>query len=204
MTRVKVCGNTNPRDVELAVELGVELLGFIFASSKRRISVEDARALTASVPRSVERVGVFIDEPTSQIARVVAACDLSGIQVYRPMSDDDRNLGVKLFPAVRVRNGDSLRDLTFKDGDHPVLDTWAADAVGGTGRSWLWADALPLAKRYQIAVSGGLNPGNVGDAIVELRPWGVDVCSGVEREPGKKDPAKLRAFVAAVRGADQG
>jgi phosphoribosylanthranilate isomerase len=103
-----------------------------------------------------------------------------------------------------VRNGDSLRDLTFKDGDHPVLDTWAADAVGGTGRSWLWADAVPLAKRYQIAVSGGLNPGNVGDAIVELRPWGVDVCSGVEREPGKKDAAKLRAFVAAVRGADQG
>jgi phosphoribosylanthranilate isomerase len=203
MTRVKVCGNTNPRDVELAVELGVELLGFIFASSKRRISVEDARALTASVPRSVERVGVFIDEPTSQIARAVAACDLTGIQVYRPMSDDDRNLGVKLFPAVRVRNGDSLRDLTFKDGDHPVLDTWAADAVGGTGRSWLWADAVPLAKRYQIAVSGGLNPGNVGDAIMELRPWGVDVCSGVEREPGKKDPAKLRAFVAAVRGADQ-
>jgi phosphoribosylanthranilate isomerase len=203
MTRVKVCGNTNPRDVELAVELGVELLGFIFASSKRRISVEDARALTASVPRSVERVGVFIDEPTSQIARAVAACDLTGIQVYRPMSDDDRNLGVKLFPAVRVRSGDSLRDLTFKDGDHPVLDTWAADAVGGTGRSWLWADAAPLAKRYQIAVSGGLNPGNVGDAIMELRPWGVDVCSGVEREPGKKDPAKLRAFVAAVRGADQ-
>jgi phosphoribosylanthranilate isomerase len=203
MTRVKVCGNTNPRDVELAVELGVDLLGFIFASSKRRVSVEDARALTASVPRSVERVGVFIDEPTSEIARAVAACDLTGIQVYRPMTDDDRNLGVRLFPAVRVRNGDSLRDLTFKDGDHPVLDTWAADAVGGTGRSWLWADAVPLAKRYQIAVSGGLNPGNVGDAIAELRPWGVDVCSGVEREPGKKDAAKLHAFVAAVRGADQ-
>lgn len=203
MTRVKICGNTNPRDVELAVELGVDLLGFIFASSKRRISVEDARALTASVPRSVERVGVFIDEPTSQIARAVAACELTGIQVYRPMSEDDRNLGVMLFPAVRVRSGDSLRDLHFKDGDHPLLDTWAADAVGGTGRSWLWADAVTLAKRYPIAVSGGLNPGNVGDAIAEVRPWGVDVCSGVESEPGRKDPAKLRAFVTAVREADE-
>jgi len=204
MTRIKVCGNTNPQDVELAAELGVDLLGFIFTSSKRRVSVEDARALVSSVPDSVDRVGVFIDEPASEIARAVAACELTGIQVYRPVTDDDRSLGVKLFPAIRVRRGDSLRDLRFEDGDHPLLDTWAADTVGGgTGMRWSWADAIPLAMRYPIAVSGGLNPGNVGDAIAELKPWGVDVCSGVEREPGYKDPAKLRAFVAAVRQADE-
>ncbi|MDQ6692392.1 MAG: phosphoribosylanthranilate isomerase [Candidatus Dormibacteraeota bacterium] len=202
MTRIKICGNTNPRDVELAAELGVDLLGFIFTSSRRRISVEDGRALMASVPPSVEKVGVFIDESASEIGRAVAACGLTGIQVYRPLSDDDRSLGVKLFPAVRVRNGDSLRDLQFEEGDHPLLDTWAGEAAGGgTGRSWLWADAIPLAKRYPIAVSGGLNPGNVGDAIAEVKPWGVDVCSGVESEPGRKDPAKLRAFVTAVRQA---
>jgi len=204
MTRIKICGNTNPQDVELAAELGVDLLGFIFTSSKRRVSVEDARALTASLPPSVERVGVFIDEAVKEIARAVAACQLTGIQVYRPVNQDDRSLGVKLFPAFRVRMGDSLRDLRFEDGDHPLLDTWAADMVGGgTGRSWSWADAIPLAIRYPIVVSGGLNPDNVGDAIAELKPWGVDVCSGVESEPGRKDPAKLRAFIAAVRQADR-
>ena len=203
MTRIKICGNTNPQDVELAVELDVNLLGFIFTNSKRRISVDDGRALMASVPPSIERVGVFIDEPTSEIGRTVAACGLTGIQVYRPLTDDDRDLGVKLFPAVRVRDGDPLSDLRFQDGDHPLLDTWAPDTVGGTGRSWLWADAIALARRYPIAVSGGLNRDNVGDAIAELKPWGVDVCSGVESEPGQKDPARLRDFVIAVRQADQ-
>ena len=203
MTRIKICGNTNPGDVELAAELGVDLLGFIFTSSKRRVSLDDARALIRSVPPSVEKVGVFIDEPASEIERAVKACGLTGIQVYRPLTDDDRNLGVKLFPAVRVRAGDRLGDLEFQDGDHPLLDTWAADTVGGTGRNWLWADAAPLARRYPIAVSGGLNPGNVGDAIGELKPWGVDVCSGVESEPGRKDPVRLRAFVSAVREADK-
>jgi phosphoribosylanthranilate isomerase len=204
MTRIKVCGNTNPQDVELAAELGVDLLGFIFASSKRRVSVDDARALMASVPTSTGRVGVFIDEPVAEIARAVAACGLTAVQLYRPLTDEDRGLGVKLFPAVRVRDGDSLGQLEFAVGDHPLLDTWAADSVaGGTGRSWLWADAIPLAKRYPIAVSGGLKPDNVAHAILELRPWGVDVCSGVEREPGRKDPTKLRAFVAAVREADE-
>jgi phosphoribosylanthranilate isomerase len=203
MTKIKICGNTNARDVEVALDLGVDLLGFIFTSSKRRVSVEDARALISSVPPSVEKVGVFIDEPASEIERAVSACGLTGIQVYRPLTDDDRNIGVNLFPAVRVRNGDRLSDLQFQEGDHPLLDTWAADLVGGTGRSWLWADAIPLARRYPIAVSGGLNHGNVADAIAELKPWGVDVCSGVESEPGRKDPARLRAFVSAVREADK-
>lgn len=202
MTKIKVCGNTNPRDVELAAELGVDLLGFIFTSSKRQVSIEDARALMSSVPPSVERIGVFIDEPASEIALAVDACGLTGIQVYRPLTDEDRRLGVKLFPAVRVRSGDRLSDLEFQDGDHPLLDTWAADLVGGTGRSWPWADAIPLARRYPIAVSGGLNQDNVAGAIAQLKPWGVDVCSGVESEPGRKDAIRLRAFVGAVREAD--
>lgn len=202
MTKIKVCGNTNPRDVELAAELGVDLLGFIFTSSKRQVSIEDARALMSSVPPSVERIGVFIDEPASEIALAVDACGLTGIQVYRPLTDEDRRLGVKLFPAVRVRSGDRLSDLEFQDGDHPLLDTWAADLVGGTGRSWPWADAIPLARRYRIAVSGGLNQDNVAGAIAQLKPWGVDVCSGVESEPGRKDAIRLRAFVGAVREAD--
>lgn len=203
MTRIKICGNTNPADVELAAELGVDLLGFIFTRSRRQISIDNGRALMGSVPPNVKRVGVFIDEPAAEIARVVEACGLTGVQVYRPLTDEDRALGVTLFPALRVRDAESLHDLQFEAGDHPLLDSWAADSIGGTGRRWRWSDAIPLAQRYPIAVSGGLAADNVGAAIGELKPWGVDVCSGVEREPGRKDAVKLRAFVAAVREADR-
>jgi phosphoribosylanthranilate isomerase len=203
MTRIKICGNTRPEDVELAAELGADLLGFIFTRSKRQVGVDDARTLMADLPATIERVGVFVDEPASEIARVVEACSLTAIQVYRPLTPEDRAIGVLVLPAVRVREGDDLRGLRFEEGDHPLLDTWAADTVGGTGRRWNWPDAIPLARRYEIAVSGGLRSDNVGQAVTQVKPWAVDVCSGVEREPGLKDPAKLRAFVEAVREADR-
>ncbi|MDQ6710861.1 MAG: phosphoribosylanthranilate isomerase [Candidatus Dormibacteraeota bacterium] len=203
MTKIKICGNTRPEDVELALELGVGLLGFIFTRSKRRLTIPAGRALTAGIPPAVERVGVFLDEPPEEIARVVEACSLSAIQVYRPLLAEDRALGVGLLPAVRVKDGDELRQLRFEPGDHPLLDTWAPDVVGGTGRRWNWPEAFPLARRYPLAVSGGLNADNVGQAIEDVKPWAVDVCSGVEREPGTKDPVKLRAFVEAVGEADR-
>jgi phosphoribosylanthranilate isomerase len=203
MTRIKICGNTRPEDIELAAELGADLLGFIFTHSKRHVGVDDARTLMADLPATIERVGVFVDEPASEIARVVEACSLTAIQVYRPLTPEDRAIGVLVLPAVRVREGDDLRGLRFEEGDHPLLDTWAADTVGGTGRRWNWPDAIPLARRYEIAVSGGLRSDNVGQAVTQVKPWAVDVCSGVEREPGLKDPAKLRAFVEAVREADR-
>jgi len=203
VTRIKICGNTRLEDVELAAELGADLLGFIFARSKRQVGVDDARRLMATLPTTIDRVGVFVDEPTAEIARVVEACSLTAIQVYRPLTAEDRAIGVLVLPAVRVRVGDDLGDLRFEDGDHPLLDTWAPDAVGGTGRQWNWPDAAPLARRYEIAVSGGLRSDNVREAVTQVKPWAVDVCSGVEHEPGFKDPAKLRAFVEAVREADR-
>jgi phosphoribosylanthranilate isomerase len=202
MTKIKICGNTRPEDVALAVELGVDLLGFIFTRSKRQVSVDDVRRLSAGVPEAVERVGVFTDEPPEQIAAVAAACGLTAIQVYRPLTERDRSLGLLLLPAFRVRNGEDLSTMAFEKGDHPLLDTWAPDRIGGTGRTWEWSQAQAVARRYPVVVSGGLTPENVDAAVRELRPWAVDVCSGVEAEPGQKDPARLRAFVAAVRGVD--
>ena len=202
MTRIKICGNTSVEDVELAAELGVEMLGFIFTASKRRISVEQGLALMEGLPPAIERVGVFVEEPPAEIARVVEACRLTAIQVYRPITADDRALGVQLLPAVRVKEGEELWRLHFEEGDHPLLDTWAANSIGGTGRRWNWPDAIPLARRYQIALSGGLSADNVAEAIQQVHPWAVDVCSGVEQQPGHKDPAKLRAFVGSVRAAD--
>ena len=205
MTKIKVCGNTRREDVALALELGVELLGFIFTRSPRHVGIDDARALTADIPAGIERVGVFIDEPSAEIANAIERCGLSAVQIYRPLTDEDRRLGVPLLPALRMREGASPNEDGFQPTDHPLLDSFRADTDGGgTGQTWDWTVAQVLAQRYPIIVSGGLTPGNVGAAIARLRPWGVDVCSGIEAQPGKKDAQKLRAFVAAVRQADQG
>ena len=202
MTRIKICGNTRRTDVEIAVDLGVDLLGFIFAQSPRQISIENARLLVEGIPDSVERVGVFIDEPTELIQAAVEACGLTAVQLYRPINLDDRRLSVTFLPAVRVRQDQILREDGFQPADRPLLDTWSAGREGGgSGNTWDWERAGELARRQSIIVSGGLNPVNVAEAIERLRPWGVDVCSGVEAGPGVKDPQKLRAFVLAVRGA---
>ena len=203
MTRIKVCGNTQRADVQLAVELGVDLLGFIFTRSKRQVRVDQAQALLADVPDTVERVGVFVDEPPDQIAAVAQACALTAIQVYRPLTAADRSLNLLLLPAFRVHAGEELAAMRFDAGDHPLLDTWAPDSIGGTGRTWEWSQAKEVARRYPVVVSGGLTPANVDGAVRALHPWAVDVCSGVEAEPGRKDHARLRAFVAAVRGASE-
>ncbi len=204
MTKIKVCGNTRAQDVELAVELGVDLLGFIFTRSKRQVHVDEIKRVISQVPDTIERVGVFIDEPSEQIAAIAYACGLTAIQVYRPLTEKDRSLGLLLLPAVRVQDGEDLSSIQFENGDHPLLDTWAPDIIGGTGRAWAWPQAKAIARQYPVVVSGGLTPKNVNGAMRELHPWAVDVCSGVEAEPGRKDPAKLRAFVAAVRRADMG
>jgi phosphoribosylanthranilate isomerase len=202
MTRIKICGNTHPADVELAVALGIDLIGFIFTTSKRQITVQQGQRLAAGVPDGIVRVGVFIDEPTETIARAVDACGLTGVQVYRPITPADRRLGVTLFPAIRVGERERLEADGLHPSDHPLLDTWGPESQGGgSGRTWDWTLASQVASRYEVIVSGGLRPTNVGDAIKQLKPWGVDVCSGVEREPGRKDPGKLRAFVSAVREA---
>jgi phosphoribosylanthranilate isomerase len=199
VTKIKVCGNTRADDVEFAIGLGVDLLGFIFTRSKRQVRVDEVKAIIAQVPDTVERVGVFIDEPPEQIAAVVEACGLTAIQVYRPLTEQDRALGLLLMPAFRVQDGEDLTAIHFENGDHPLLDTWAPDTIGGTGRAWAWSQARVVARQYPVVVSGGLTPDNVDGAVRELHPWAVDVCSGVEAEPGRKDHAKLRAFIEAVR-----
>jgi phosphoribosylanthranilate isomerase len=203
VTRIKICGNTRAEDVEVAVQLGADLLGFIFTRSKRQVRVDEIKDIIAQVPAGVERVGVFIDEPTEEIGEVAQSCGLTAIQVYRPLTDMDRALGLLLLPAFRVQDGEDLASIRFAEGDHPLFDTWMPDTIGGTGRAWSWPQAREVARKYPLVVSGGLTPVNVDRAVRELHPWAVDVCSGVEEEPGRKDHAKLRAFVAAVRRVDR-
>jgi phosphoribosylanthranilate isomerase len=202
MTHIKICGNTEPDGVRLAVSLGVDLLGFIFTRSPRRVTVEQAQALIAGVPEHIGRVGVFIDEPVEEIASTVEACELSAVQLYRSPTAADRQLPVPLLPVVRLRTPDDASDLQFAPTDKPLLDTYLPDVIGGTGRTWDWTLAEPLVGRYPVIISGGLRPENVGAAIRQLRPWGVDVASGVELLPGVKDLARLEWFVRVVRETD--
>jgi phosphoribosylanthranilate isomerase len=203
VTKIKICGNTRGDDVELAVELGADLLGFIFTRSKRQVRVDEIKGVIAQVPAGVERVGVFIDETPEEIGQVAQACGLTAIQVYRPLTEKDRSLGLLLLPAFRVQEGEDLTATALESGDHPLFDTWTPDTIGGTGLAWAWPQAKAVARQYPVVVSGGLTPDNVDGAVRALHPWAVDVCSGVEAEPGRKDHAKLRAFVEAVRRVDR-
>jgi len=202
VTHIKICGNAEPDGMRLAVTLGVDLLGFIFTRSPRRITIEQARALIQDVPEYVGRVGVFIDESAEDIARIIEACDLTAVQLYRQPTAADRSLAVPLLPVVRLRTAEEAAELHFLPTDRPLLDTYVPDTVGGTGKTWNWTLAESLARRYPVIISGGLRPENVGAAIRQLRPWGVDVASGVELHPGVKDLARLEWFVRAVRETD--
>ncbi len=202
MTHIKICGNTEPDGVRLAVSLGVDLLGFIFTRSPRRVTVEQAQALIAGVPEHIGRVGVFIDEPVEQIASTVEACELTAVQLYRTPTAADRHLPVPLLPVVRLRTPEDAAELQFGPTDRPLLDTYLPDVIGGTGRTWDWTLAEALVGHYPVIISGGLRPENVGAVIRQLRPWGVDVASGVELQPGVKDLARLEWFVRAVRETD--
>jgi phosphoribosylanthranilate isomerase len=202
MTQIKICGNAESDGIRLAVSLGVDLLGFIFTRSPRRVTIEQAQALIANVPEHIGRVGVFIDEPADQIARTVDACELTAVQLYRQPTPADRALPVPLLPVVRLRTAEDAAELQFAPTDRPLLDTYVPDAIGGTGKTWDWTFAESLARRYPVIISGGLRPENVGAAIRQLRPWGVDVASGVELQPGVKDLARLEWFVRVVRETD--
>src|SRR5260370_4781531 len=113
MTKIKICGNTRKDDVDLAVELGVDLIGFIFGPSKRHIEIDQAKQLVGDIPGTVERVGVFVHEPTDVIEKAIDACGLTALQIYRPITSPERHLGITLLPALRVRNGEDLDELAF-------------------------------------------------------------------------------------------
>src|SRR5207248_9914758 len=125
------------------------------------------------------------------IAEAVERCRLTAVQIYRPITAEDRTLGIALLPALRMRPGLGPVDHGALPSDRIVLDTWTEENEGGgSGRTWDWADAEPLARQHRVIVSGELNPENVEKAVTTLRPWGVDVCGGVEVAPREKDPAK--------------
>jgi phosphoribosylanthranilate isomerase len=202
-TRVKFCGTTRAEDAELAVEAGAWAIGFILWPGSRRF-VEPAMAagIARAVRRRIDLVGVFVNPTLDEVAH---AADLMGLTHVQLHGDEGpsfcsavaQRTGVRVIKALRVRSRADVLDAGRFHTDLHMLDS------PGNGRTWDWSLASARRSRTPLIVAGGLTPENVGEAIAATRPWAVDVASGVESEPGIKDPERLRAFADAVAAAGE-
>jgi phosphoribosylanthranilate isomerase len=218
MTWVKICGMTNLEDALTAVEAGADAVGFVFyEKSPRNVSVDTAREVVERLPGGVEKVGVFVNENEDSICAVADEAGLTAVQMHG--DDEDPRAAdlvvvhrptLKVFPAISMNHVDPLEWTSMWDPDvvHAFLvDSGTSSKLGGTGEAFDWRASAPTLEEIRrfgrVVLAGGLAPVNVARAIGILKPWGVDVASGVEARPGKKDPEKVRAFVKAVRDADR-
>ncbi|HKF43087.1 MAG TPA: phosphoribosylanthranilate isomerase [Thermoanaerobaculia bacterium] len=204
-TRVKICGLTRPRDVELACELGAAWLGFNFAAvSPRRVTVEAARELASLARPGTVRVGVFVEESRDRILEAIEGARLDAVQIHRPLRESDLDLPRPVLAVARMRNGSPAlppADLLCRCR-LVLLDAEAPGQPGGTGRTLDWEDLSGRSWPIPLMLAGGLTPENVEAAIGRARPAAVDVASGVESSPGVKDEDRMRRFFEAVRRAD--
>jgi phosphoribosylanthranilate isomerase len=205
-TRVKICGITRWEDAQFAVELGASALGFNFyPASPRYILTEAAKAIILRLPPFVTTVGVFAHENDgAHVAAIAREAGVEAVQLHGPEfpKADGALASFQMIRAVAVPKGAKIEDLTLSGAGAYLLDAFDAESPGGTGKTFDWTLAREAKKYGPVILAGGLTPENVNQAIREARPYAVDVASGVESSPGKKDQAKLRAFFAAVARAD--
>ena len=201
MTRIKICGLTDRDDALLAVEAGADALGLVFADSPRRVTPETAELIVADLPL-VSVVGVFVNERTEAIKSIAQRVGLNTVQLHgeEPPRDCER-LALKVIKRFNILENDTADTLRERMERYRVA-AYLLDPGAGSGRKFDWSLARDLPG--PLIVSGGLTPENVGEAIRTLRPYAVDVSSGVEQKPGHKDAEKMKAFVQAVRDADAG
>jgi len=202
--KVKICGITTVADGLAAAEAGADLVGLmLYEKSPRYITVEAARDIARQLPPFVLKVGVFVNPSENQVLRSIGECGLNLLQFHGDEPPEFCvQFGVMSVKAFRVRDANSLEALPGYTTDAWLLDAYSPDQPGGTGVTFNWDLAID-AKRFgkPIFLAGGLTPENVGEGVRKVRPFGVDVSSGVEASPGRKDPVKVRAFVQAVRDA---
>jgi phosphoribosylanthranilate isomerase len=199
---VKVCGITNEEDALLAHVLGAAAIGLIFADSPRRVSEQDALYIARRCPPGLATVGVFRNQPLDWVAKVASYCELTGIQLHGEEGPEQVQwlkerfpLVIKAFPAGDPR----LEDASSYEAHYVLVDSVSP----GSGRVFDWRLVEGVRFSSKLILSGGLNHENVGPAIRRVKPFGVDVCSGVEQAPGKKDPVKMRRFFESVREAEE-
>ncbi len=207
---VKICGITSVEDARAAAAAGADALGFIFhPKSPRFVPPDQAAAIAAAIRREaphVRLVGVFVNEPLPRLRTLMEAVGLDWAQLHGDEPPElvaalaDRAYKVLRLPAASALDPEPYRG-RLPDGPTLGVDAWHPAAYGGTGRTADWAVAAAWARAHRLLLSGGLTPENVAEAIRRVRPWGVDVSSGVEAVPGRKDPEKVRAFIARARQA---
>ncbi|HYY70583.1 MAG TPA: phosphoribosylanthranilate isomerase [Terriglobales bacterium] len=231
MVWVKICGTTNLEDAQTAVDAGADALGFVFAESPRRVAPVVARQITRALPGRVEKIGVFVKETAQHIREIAAEIELTGVQIHGDedlevalslIADPGSSRPLDVIPVLPIgrfgqvmyksmqsagrgsRPPDIL--IKFMKGHRLILDTAVEGKWGGSGQTWDWklgkASVQFVPPHCRTIIAGGLTPANVGEAIRTLHAWGVDVASGVEREPGKKDLEKVREFVNAAKSTD--
>lgn len=206
MTRVKICGITSVEDAAAAVDAGADALGLVFVPGTPRYVPPDAAArILERVPPLVATVGVFVDHPLEEVVRIAAALRLHAVQLHGHESEAySRRIPVPVIRALRVRDATGLQPVETYPAHAFLLDAYVEGVPGGTGTPIPWELALRAKGRTPLILSGGLRPETVGEAVRLVRPYGVDVSSGVEMSPGRKDHRKVREFVVNVRQADLG
>jgi phosphoribosylanthranilate isomerase len=210
---IKICATTSLGDALASVAAGADALGFIFAPSPRRITPEQAREIATQLPEKIERVGVFVNESPELIRATVEQVGLTAVQLHGEEPPEflaglfargGRGRRIGLIKSILANEQFATR-LELFIRDRECVDSVLLDSGSGSGKTFDWDKTYSLVRGHtmRFIIAGGLNPENVGVAVRKFSPWGVDVVSGVEREPGRKDPEKLQAFIAAVRKAEQ-
>lgn len=202
MVRVKICGITTVEDARVAVEAGADALGFVFyEKSPRFVNPLKAVAIIRELPPFVQTVGLFVNEETEKINWTADFCGLDLVQLHGDEEPrDGEELKRRVIKALRVKDEASLSGRDAWSVSALLLDAWVSGAYGGTGESFNWELAATVARQRPVILAGGLTPENVAEAVSIVHPYAVDVSSGVEAAPGKKDPDKVREFIRRAKG----
>lgn len=205
MIRVKICGIQDETAALIAAEAGADAIGLIFAESRRQVTLAQAQRIARTLPPFVSRVGVVVNEPMDRLRALIDGVRLDAVQLHGDESPEFclavRELGVTVIKAIRVSGPLDPTHLRAFPVSAVLLDTHRVGQRGGTGELFDWRFAAPVAATMPVILSGGLSPENVAAGIAAVRPYGVDVSSGVETDE-HKDPVKIRSFVVAARAAD--
>ena len=191
-------------DALSAVSLGIDALGFVFAQSPRKVEPEVARKIIQALPKTLLNVGVFVNERVKEVQRVAGYCNLNALQFHGEESADYlKQFSYPVFKAIHIKDLESLKEMEEYDEVSLLLDTYSPMHAGGTGNPFPWEVALAAKEKRDFILSGGLGPLNVREAVMKVKPLGVDVSTGVELFPGKKDLLKMKEFVKEVEKADE-
>lgn len=204
MLTIKICGLTNLDDARWAIEAGADYLGFVlYPKSPRYLPIKELSRITDELPETIRKVGVFVNEAPILVKEVVSVCGLAAVQLHGDEDPEDfEDVGAPLWRAIRLQAGKWTPEPRNWAAERYVMDAFSP-AYGGTGMTLDWATAGAFAARHRAMLAGGLTEENVREAIRRVKPLGVDVSSGVELAPGRKDRRKVAAFISEARAADE-